>query len=165
MTFSMYGYRKSGKGCYLACPCSCSRTAALRHTRCKWLISWALSSPKPAMVSASIGPTSTISEPSRHSRPRPKPSAPVRVLVFADRVEIISPGHLPNNLTIENIKAGNSNMRNPILASFAAKLLPYRGLGSGLLRALRAWPQIELIDDRAGNLFKAIVARPQEQAA
>ena len=35
---------------------------------------------------------------------------------------------LPNNLTIENIKAGNSNMRNPILASFAAKLLPYRGL-------------------------------------
>lgn len=87
-------------------------------------------------------------------------SAPVRVLVFADRVEIISPGHLPNNLTIENIKAGNSNMRNPILASFAAKLLPYRGLGSGLLRALRAWPDIELIDDRAGNLFKAIVMRP-----
>lgn len=87
-------------------------------------------------------------------------SAPIRVLVFPDRVEIISPGHLPNNLTIENIKAGNSNMRNPILASFAAKLLPYRGLGSGLLRSLRAWPQIELIEDRAGNLFKAIVARP-----
>jgi len=87
-------------------------------------------------------------------------SAPVRVLVFADRVEIISPGHLPNNLTIENIKAGNSNMRNPILASFAAKLLPYRGLGSGLLRVIRAWPHIELIDDRAGNLFKAIVKRP-----
>ena len=87
-------------------------------------------------------------------------SAPVRVLVFADRVEIISPGHLPNNLTIENVKAGNSNMRNPILASFAAKLLPYRGLGSGLLRALRAWPDIELVDDRAGNLFKAIVTRP-----
>ena len=87
-------------------------------------------------------------------------SAPIRVLVFVDRVEIISPGHLPNNLTIENIKAGNSNMRNPILASFAAKLLPYRGLGSGLLRSLRAWPQIELIDDRSANLFKAIVARP-----
>lgn len=86
-------------------------------------------------------------------------SAPVRVLVFADRVEIISPGHLPNNLTIENIKAGNSNIRNPILASFAAKLMPYRGLGSGLLRALRAWPTIELIDDRTGNLFKAIVVR------
>lgn len=92
-------------------------------------------------------------------------SAPVRVLVFANRVEIISPGHLPNNLTIENVKAGNSNMRNPVLASFAAKLLPYRGLGSGLLRALRAWPDIELIDDRAGNLFKAIVTRPDALSA
>lgn len=87
-------------------------------------------------------------------------SAPVRVLIFANRVEIISPGHLPNNLTIENIKAGNSNMRNPILASFATKLLPYRGLGSGVLRSLRAWPQIELVEDRAGNLFRVIVARP-----
>lgn len=90
-------------------------------------------------------------------------SAPVRVMIFADRVEIISPGHLPNNLTVENIKAGNSNMRNPILASFAVKLLPYRGLGSGLLRVMRTWPKIELIDDRAGNLFKAIVARPSVQ--
>jgi predicted HTH transcriptional regulator len=86
-------------------------------------------------------------------------SAPVRVLVFADRVEIISPGHLPNNLTVEKIKAGNSNIRNPVLASFAAKLLPYRGLGSGILRAIKAWPDIELDDDRAGNLFKAIVKR------
>jgi ATP-dependent DNA helicase RecG len=51
-------------------------------------------------------------------------------------------------------------MRNPILASFAAKLLPYRGLGSGLLRVIRAWPKTELIDDRAGNLFRAIVVRP-----
>ncbi|MCY4473545.1 MAG: transcriptional regulator, partial [Kistimonas sp.] len=90
-------------------------------------------------------------------------SAPVRVLVFSNRVEIISPGHLPNNLTIENIKAGNSNMRNPVLASFAAKLLPYRGLGSGVLRALRAWPSIELVDDRVGNLFKAVIARAEVQ--
>ena len=87
-------------------------------------------------------------------------SAPVRLLIFTDRVEIISPGHLPNNLTIANIKAGNSNIRNPILASFAAKLLPYRGLGSGLLRVLKAYPAIELIDDREGNLFKVIVTRP-----
>jgi ATP-dependent DNA helicase RecG len=91
-------------------------------------------------------------------------SAPVRVLVFVNRVEIISPGHLPNNLTIENIKVGNSNIRNPILASFAAKLLNYRGLGSGLLRVFRAWPQIELIDDRSGNLFHVIVSRPPIQA-
>ncbi len=86
-------------------------------------------------------------------------SAPVRVFVFSDRVEIISPGHLPNNLTVENIKLGNSNIRNPTLASFATKLLPYRGLGSGIIRALQAYPHIEFDNDRDGNLFKATIRR------
>lgn len=88
-------------------------------------------------------------------------SAPVKVLVFTDRIEIVSPGHLPNNLTIENIKMGNSNVRNPILASFAPKVLPYRGLGSGIRRAIKNYPDIEFIDDRAGNLFKAVIRRVQ----
>ncbi len=86
-------------------------------------------------------------------------SAPVRLLVFFNRIEIISPGHLPNNLTIANIKRGNSNIRNPILASFATRILPYRGLGSGILRALKAWPSIDFEDDRDGNQFKVIVFR------
>ena len=86
-------------------------------------------------------------------------SAPVRLLVFADRIEIISPGVLPNNLTVENVIMGNSNIRNPILASFASKVLPYRGLGSGIRRALKAHPDIEFIDDRVGNTFTVIIAR------
>ena len=45
-------------------------------------------------------------------------------------------GHLPNNLTVGKIRAGNSNIRNPILVSFVSKgLLPYH-LGSGIKRAL-----------------------------
>ena len=86
-------------------------------------------------------------------------SAPVRVFVFRDRVEIISPGHLPNNLTVENIKAGISNSRNPLLASYANHLLPYRGFGSGIIRALAKYPDIDFIDDRNGNLFKVILRR------
>ncbi len=86
-------------------------------------------------------------------------SAPVRVFVFSDRIEIISPGHLPNNLTVENIKAGNSNIRNPVLASFAYQILPYRGFGSGILRALEKYPDIEFVDDREGNLFKCVIGR------
>ena len=80
-------------------------------------------------------------------------TAPIRIFVFSNRVKIISPGHLPNNLTIPNILSGISNIRNPILASFATKLLPYRGLGSGIPRAIKAYPNIELIDDRDGNMF------------
>jgi len=84
-------------------------------------------------------------------------SAPIRIFVFTDRIEIISPGHLPNHLSIENIKNGNSNIRNPIFASFATKILPYRGLGNGIRRALKAYSRIEFIDDRDGCLFKAII--------
>jgi ATP-dependent DNA helicase RecG len=79
--------------------------------------------------------------------------------------KIISPGHLPNNLTILNIKSGNSNIRNPILASFAAQILPYRGLGNGVRRALKAYPAIDFIDDHAGNFFKVIIIRPKRSEA
>jgi len=88
-------------------------------------------------------------------------SAPIRVFIFSDRVEIISPGHLPNDLTVANIKAGNSNTRNPVLASFAYQILPYRGFGSGILRALENYPDIDFIDDRDGNLFTCIIRRHQ----
>ncbi|NIA09782.1 MAG: ATP-dependent DNA helicase RecG [Nitrospiraceae bacterium] len=89
-------------------------------------------------------------------------SAPIRIFVFDNRVEIISPGHLPNNLTVENIKSGISNIRNPILASYATKILPYRGLGSGITRALRTWPQIDFEDNRDKNLFNVVIRRQTE---
>lgn len=87
-------------------------------------------------------------------------SAPIRMFIFSDRIEIISPGHLPNNLTPEHIRYGISNIRNPVLVSHAVHLMPYRGLGSGIPRALDAYPYIDLIDDRAANQFKAVVYRP-----
>lgn len=90
-------------------------------------------------------------------------SAPVRIFVFDNRVEIISPGHLPNNLTVENIKSGNSNIRNPILASFATKILPYRGLGSGITRALKAYPNIQFEDDQDGNFFRVTIGRSVDE--
>ena len=86
-------------------------------------------------------------------------SAPIRVLIFADRVEIVSPGCLPNNLTVEKIKMGQTFVRNPMLAAFASKMLPCRGIGSGIRRALKAYPQIELIDDRYLNQFKVVIHR------
>lgn len=86
-------------------------------------------------------------------------SAPIRVFVFDNRIEIISPGRLPNNLTIENIRHGVSNMRNPLLASHATHLLPYRGLGTGIRRAYKTWQAIDLINDSAGNQFQVIISR------
>ena len=62
--------------------------------------------------------------------------APVRIFIFDNRVEIHSPGALPNGLTIEDIKAGTSMPRNMFLFNNAIYLLPYTGVGSGITRAL-----------------------------
>ena len=89
-------------------------------------------------------------------------NATIRLFIFDDRIEIISPGHLPNNLTVEKIRSGISNIRNPILVSYVAKgLLPYRGLGSGIKRALEDWPDISFTDDREGSMFIATVHRKE----
>ncbi|MFZ2961389.1 MAG: RNA-binding domain-containing protein [Candidatus Ozemobacteraceae bacterium] len=87
-------------------------------------------------------------------------SATIRLFIYDNRVEIISPGHLPNNLTVNRILAGISNIRNPILVSYVAKgILPYKGLGSGIKRALEAWRDITFTDDRDGCLFTATIQR------
>jgi len=89
-------------------------------------------------------------------------SAPWRIMIFDDRIELISPGALPNNLTIENIRNGVSVIRNPLIASFATKELPYRGIGTGILRALSLVPGLKLETDYDRNLFMARMARKAE---
>jgi len=88
-------------------------------------------------------------------------SASWRVFIFDDRIELISPGALPNNITIENIRNGVSVIRNPLITSFATKAgdLPYRGIGTGILRALAAVPELELESDCERNLFIVRIPR------
>lgn len=85
--------------------------------------------------------------------------APIRLLVFADRVEIISPGALPNNLTVDDIKLGNAFQRNQLAATLCAKTMDYRGLGSGIVRALRADADIEFHNEESGDQFRVILWR------
>lgn len=93
-------------------------------------------------------------------------SAPVRIFVFEDRIEIISPGCLPDHLTIEKVRTGTSIQRNPTLTSFISKgMLPYRGLGTGVMRALESWSQIDLINDKDGCLFTSRIKRELVQVA
>jgi len=91
-------------------------------------------------------------------------SASIRIMVFADRIEIVSPGHLPDSLNIDAIRHGVTNRRNPTLTEHATHILPYRGLGSGIPRALGEWPDIRFENEVAGNQFKAVIARPQSPA-
>lgn len=90
-------------------------------------------------------------------------NSPIRVLIFDNRVEIISPGKLPNNLTIEDIKYGNPVIRNNQIVSFSSYTLPFSGLGTGVRRSMKVQPNIELINDAEGEQFKVIIPRPEEK--
>ena len=87
-----------------------------------------------------------------------KPAA-IRLLIFDNRVEIINPGCLPGNQTVDDVRHGNSNPRNIQLARFCLKTLPYRGLGSGIPRAFSLDKDIELVNSQSGNQFTAIIRR------
>ena len=71
----------------------------------------------------------------------------IKLLIFDDRIEIRSPGRLPNSLTVEAVRRGIRRDRNPVLASFAYDVMNYRGLGSGMLRVLAAIPNLEIQND------------------
>lgn len=86
-------------------------------------------------------------------------NSPIRIMIFDDRVEIVSPGALPNSLTIENIKMGNAVVRNNIIVSYCSKLMKYRGFGSGITRIMENQPNVEFINDVEGEQFKVIIYR------
>lgn len=87
-------------------------------------------------------------------------AAPQKIFVFSDRIELHSPGVLPNALTVEQVKMGNSIPRNPILHGLGSKLMPYRGIGTGIRRALKFYPAIEFFNDEQENRFRVIIQRP-----
>ena len=86
-------------------------------------------------------------------------NASIKIFMFDDRVEIISPGKLTNSLTVEKIKNGISIHRNPILDSITKNVLPYSGRGSGIRRVLSINPDIKFINDIEKEEFKCIISR------
>jgi ATP-dependent DNA helicase RecG len=86
-------------------------------------------------------------------------SSPWRVMIFDDRVELVSPGSLPHHLDIEKIKAGVSVVRNPLIFSFATREMPYRGLGTGVMRAIELGAKVSFVSDRELNVFKSVIRR------
>ncbi len=56
----------------------------------------------------------------------------IRVFLFDDRLEVISPGRLPNTVTIEKLRFGVSFATNPVLVKFMENLRYIDQLGRGL---------------------------------
>ncbi len=89
-------------------------------------------------------------------------NAPIRIFIFDNRVEIHSPGILPNGLQVEDITNGTSMPRNNFLFSNAIYLLPYTGAGTGIQRALEDGLQVEFKNDERTNEFLITIARKED---
>jgi len=61
----------------------------------------------------------------------------IRIFVFDNRIEVISPGKLPNRTTLENIKLGVHSERNPLIVSYLAKMGYMTQIGTGIVRMIR----------------------------
>lgn len=86
----------------------------------------------------------------------------IKLFIFDDRIEIKSPGKLPNSLTESQIKKGIRRTRNAVISSFAFDLIPFRGIGSGILRSLQAYPDIDFFNDIESEQFTVIIKRPEK---
>ena len=75
----------------------------------------------------------------------------VKLFIFDDRIEVRSPGTLPNSLTEEEALRGIGRDRNPLLLSLAYQLMNYRGSRSGLKRVKTAIPSVRLQNDIEGE--------------
>jgi ATP-dependent DNA helicase RecG len=64
--------------------------------------------------------------------------ARIRIRMFPQRIEIISPGRLANTVTVEKMKAGISIARNPILLKFMQTYRYADQLGRGIPMIMRA---------------------------
>lgn len=68
---------------------------------------------------------------------------------------------MAGGLTEEDIRSGKTFQRNPYMATFAIYALHYRGIGSGIVRILAEYPEIEIVNDISGKEFKVIVWRKE----
>jgi ATP-dependent DNA helicase RecG len=91
-------------------------------------------------------------------------SAPVRVLVFDDRVEVRTPGQLPNSVTLDALRFGVHVLRNPTIYNMLLKIGLVTDAGSGIprmIRLLRQTTGAEPVFCLQGPEFVVILPRPQ----
>ncbi len=83
-------------------------------------------------------------------------SRKITVYLFQNRLEITSPGQLPNSLTLNKIRYGNSAPRNIFLVKYLDNLRYFDGLGRGIPMIIQEMGnKVEF--EEIGVLFKLIL--------
>lgn len=85
----------------------------------------------------------------------------IRIFLFDDRIEFISPGRLPNTVTIEKLKVGVSFSINPVIVKFMENLRYIDKIGRGLPMVYQSAKQLgkNVEFKEIGEEFKVILER------
>lgn len=83
----------------------------------------------------------------------------IRILMFDDRIEFISPGRLPNSVTVEKLRVGVSCAVNPIILKFMENLRYIDKLGRGLPMVCRCAEQAgkQVLLEEFGEEFRVVL--------
>lgn len=80
--------------------------------------------------------------------------AQIRLIMFDRRLELYSPGRLPNGMTLANLRHYNHIARNPLIVQYLSRLGYMRDFGTGIPRVIRLMrehnatePEFELIGE------------------
>lgn len=83
----------------------------------------------------------------------------IRILHFVDRLEFISPGRLPNTVTIDKLKSGVSYAVNPVILKFMENLRFIDKLGRGIPMVIQELKKMGLTPsfDEFGEEFRVVL--------
>jgi len=93
-------------------------------------------------------------------------SAPIRILIFPNKVEFHTPGKLPNSVTIESMKIGGAHvLRNPTIYNLLEKMGLVTDVGSGIRRIIESVKRTvgrEVLLEVLDNEFVLAIPRKEE---
>ena len=87
----------------------------------------------------------------------------IKVAIYDDIVEIVSPGGFPNGLTLEEVMNGRSEIRNKILANLFRELNYVETWGSGIGKVKKICEEknIKFEINETGNFVSIVFYRPK----
>jgi len=94
----------------------------------------------------------------------------VELNIYSDRLEVISPGRLPNGVTPERMRVGLRAARNPMLRDLMRDHGYLEAMGLGvprkIVRRMREVVGLDplLVEDRDAERFKVVLPRPPPTA-
>ena len=92
--------------------------------------------------------------------------APTKVAIYENRIEIFSPGQFPGPLDTNNLRAGITYLRNPVICKILREAGYVEKIGSGLITILDSYEKQNLADPQlieGENYVKCILPRVKKQ--